>query len=73
VRLGFRLVRGHERDTFLESTRGRMLKLTELALRREPDEAAIREAAADLTARASDPDDPAHAAVAAHATPERRR
>jgi uncharacterized protein (UPF0548 family) len=73
VRLGFRLVRGHERDTFLESTRERMLKLTELALSQDGDEDALREAAAALTARSSDPEDPAHAAVAAHAAAEQRR
>jgi uncharacterized protein (UPF0548 family) len=73
VRLGFRLVRGHERDTFLQSTQERMLKLTEMALSDEADEGTIREAAAALTARSSDPEDPAHAAVAAHAAAERPR
>lgn len=67
VRLGFHLVRRHERDTFLESTRRRMLAFTELALSSDHDPKAIREAAAAMTSRPSDPEDPAHDAVARNA------
>ena len=64
VRLGFRLVRGHERQEFLESTRRRMLKFTELALSRDSGAEDMQAAAAALTSRPSDPDDPAHSALA---------
>ncbi len=64
VRLGFSLLREHERRAFLESTKQRMLTFTQLALSREHDGASIREAAASLTARPSRGQDSAHDAVA---------
>ena len=68
VRLGFRLTRGHERQEFLQSTRRRMLRFTELALSREGEAGDMQAAAAASTSRPSDPDDPAHAALAQNAT-----
>jgi uncharacterized protein (UPF0548 family) len=70
VRLGFHLVRGHERDEFLQSTKRRMLAFTELALSREHGSADIEQAAAALTSRPSAREDPAHAAVAEHVSPD---
>ena len=64
IRLGFRLLRQHERQVFLDSTKQRMLRFTELALSEESAEDSIREAAADLTARPLGRDDPAHDSVA---------
>jgi len=69
VRLGFHLLRGHERTAFLDSTRQRMLTFTQLALDREAGGGAIRDAAASLTARPSSPQDPAHDTVAQNAEP----
>ena len=73
VRLGFRLVRGHERQTFLESTKRRMLRFTELALSHESSTGQMREAAAALTSRPSSSDDPAHDALARNAGVEAQR
>lgn len=70
VRLGFRLLRGHERQAFLESTQQRMLAFTELALSDEHDAADIRDAASALTSRTSHPEDPAHVALARNADGE---
>ena len=64
VRLGVRLLRGRERRAFLDSTRTRMRAFTELALEREGADRRVRNAAAQLTARAARADDPAHEAVA---------
>jgi uncharacterized protein (UPF0548 family) len=64
VRIGFRLLRRRERRAFLDSTRERMLTFTELALQREGADRRVRNAAADLTARTTRADDPAHDAVA---------
>jgi uncharacterized protein (UPF0548 family) len=64
VRLGFRLLRGHERQAFLDSTKRRMLAFTELALSREHAGDAIRDAAASLTARPGAAHGPAHDRVA---------
>jgi uncharacterized protein (UPF0548 family) len=63
VRLGFHLLRGRERRAFLESTKLRMRRFTEMGLRREDPET-IRAAAAALTARPLRQSDPAHDAVA---------
>ncbi len=63
VRLGFSLLREHERQVFLDSTKERMLRFTELALAREGDRS-IREAAAELTARPLAREDAAHDSVA---------
>lgn len=52
VRLGFAILRRHERSLFLESTKRRMLKFTELALQHQGNAMApLREAAGALTAR----------------------
>jgi uncharacterized protein (UPF0548 family) len=64
VRLGFNLLREHERRVFLDSTKQRMLTFTELALSREPAGDSIRDAAANLTARPGRRQDPAHDSVA---------
>lgn len=64
VRIGFHLLRGRERRAFLESTQKRMRAFTELALEHEGADRRVRDAAADLTARPSSHDDPAHDAVA---------
>jgi uncharacterized protein (UPF0548 family) len=53
IRLGFLVLRGHERAVFLDSTRRRMRAFTELALKDEDGPGAIRGAAAELTARRS--------------------
>ena len=58
VRIGFHLVKGRERQTFLDSTRERMRTFVKLALEQEGDGAApVREAAAQITARRSAPPD----------------
>ena len=64
VRIGFHLLRGHERRAFLDSTRQRMRTFTELGLERDGADRRVRDAAADLTARPARVDDPAHDAVA---------
>jgi uncharacterized protein (UPF0548 family) len=64
IRLGFGLLRGHERTLFLDSTETRMRSLTELALRREQIGDAVREASPRLTARRLPPDHPAHEQLA---------
>ena len=69
VRLGFSLLREHERRAFLDSTKRRMLTFTQLALSREPAGEAIRDAAARLTARPGRRQDPAHDRVARSAEP----
>jgi uncharacterized protein (UPF0548 family) len=60
VRIGFHLVRRHERDTFLQSTKVRMRRFTELALQDAGGREQLRSAAAELTARPSPDSDPAH-------------
>ena len=51
IRLGFHLLRTHERSAFLESTKTRMLTFTTLALSHEDPDRALRQAADALTAR----------------------
>ena len=60
VRLGFRLVRGREREAFLQSTKRRMRAFTELALQGRGRGEPLRSAAVELTARRSRPSDRAH-------------
>ena len=67
VRLGFFLLREHERQAFLDSTKRRMLTFTELALSREHAGDSIRDAAASLTVRRGRREDPAHDSVARRA------
>jgi uncharacterized protein (UPF0548 family) len=64
VRLGFYLLREHERHAFLESTKRRMLVFTQLVLSSEHDGDSIRDAAAKLTVRPGRWQDPAHESVA---------
>jgi uncharacterized protein (UPF0548 family) len=61
IRLGFRLLRGHERTLFLDSTSRRMREFTELGL--DPDGSAqrIRQASPELTARQLSSSDDTHA------------
>ncbi|MGI8713509.1 MAG: DUF1990 family protein [Solirubrobacteraceae bacterium] len=67
TRVGFWLLRGHERAAFLDSTDRRMRSLTELALKRESVGDAVREASPKLTARRLSGDDPAHERLARQA------
>ena len=67
VRVGFWLLRGHERGVFLASTETRMRSLTELALQRGQVGDAVREASPQLTARRLSPDDPSHERLARNA------
>jgi uncharacterized protein (UPF0548 family) len=60
IRLGFHLLRGRERATFLQSTRTRMRTLVEVALEQDGHPEALRQAAAEQTARRARPKDPAH-------------
>jgi uncharacterized protein (UPF0548 family) len=69
VRIGFHMLRGRERHAFLDSTRRRMRTFTELALDRDGAPRRVRAAAADLTARPTRADDPAHDAIADNIRP----
>ena len=64
VRAGFHLLRGREREAFLESTKRRMRTFTELALAGEDPDRTIRTAADNVTARHARDTDAAHAALA---------
>ncbi len=64
IRLGFWLLRDHERTLFLDSTNRRMKSLTEISLRRERVGEAVREASSALTVRRLAGDDPAHERLA---------
>jgi uncharacterized protein (UPF0548 family) len=67
IRIGFWVLRSHERAVFLNSTDTRMRLLTELALKRESVGAAVREASPGLTARWLSAKDPSHEQLARHA------
>jgi uncharacterized protein (UPF0548 family) len=67
IRLGFRVLREHERGVFLASTEKRMRSLTALALERGDVGAAVRDASPQLTARRLSRDDPSHERLARHA------
>jgi uncharacterized protein (UPF0548 family) len=67
IRIGFRVLRGHERAVFLNSTDTRMRSLTELALQRESVGEAVREASPALTARRLSANDPSHEQLARNA------
>lgn len=67
IRIGFWLLRGHERAVFLNSTDTRMVSLTTLALQRGTVGEAVREASPSLTARRLSADDPSHELLARHA------
>jgi uncharacterized protein (UPF0548 family) len=64
VAVGFRLLRGHERKAFLQSTRARMRHLTEHALAQDASPASLRAAARQATARADGEADGAHERLA---------
>jgi uncharacterized protein (UPF0548 family) len=64
IRIGFWLLRGHERGVFLGSTDRRMQAFTELGLRGEGRAGEIRAASDSLTARRLSPQDPSHAELA---------
>jgi uncharacterized protein (UPF0548 family) len=64
IRLGFHVLRGPERRAFLESTKRRMLRFTELALARADPHSTIRAAAAAATARPGRDVKAAHDALA---------
>jgi uncharacterized protein (UPF0548 family) len=65
VALAFRLLRGHERAVFLDSTRQRMRTFVELALAPQaPAGKTLHDAAAEMTARPSAAGDVAHDALA---------
>lgn len=66
VRIAFRLLRRRERRAFLDSTCQRMRAFTELALEHDGCPRRIHDTAAELTARATQPHDPAHDAIADH-------
>lgn len=65
VRIGFALLKNHERQLYLESTRRRMRELTERALHEQAPADAVRDAGRALTARRARAAGPAHAALAA--------
>jgi uncharacterized protein (UPF0548 family) len=64
VRVGFWLLRAHERGVFLDSTDRRMRTFTELALEREQRGDRLRQAGPHLTARRLPADDRSHEALA---------
>jgi uncharacterized protein (UPF0548 family) len=66
IRLGFWLLRGHERAVFLNSTDTRMVSLTELALTGERAGDDVRAASRALTARRGADGDGAHERLARH-------
>ena len=67
IRLGFLVLRGHERQLFLDSTDRRMRELTALALRADAPDEVVRAAGPELTARRTDESDPAHERLARRA------
>jgi hypothetical protein len=66
IRLGFRLLRGREREAFLQSTKQRMRTFTELALGDGDRDRTIRSASAALTARPTRDADATHDALASN-------
>ena len=70
IRIGFWLLRNHERSLFLDSTDRRMVTFTELGLRGHDGGQRIREASGGLTARRLSSDDPAHAELARQVNPD---
>ena len=71
IRLGFRLLREHERTLFLDSTSRRMKEFTELGLDGDGRAERIRDASPELTAHQISADDDTHAELAREVeTPE---
>ncbi len=64
IRIGFRVLRGHERSLFLDSTCRRMQAFTELGLEREGRGERIRRASDGLTARRLRSGDSSHTELA---------
>jgi uncharacterized protein (UPF0548 family) len=67
IRIGFLLLRGHERRVFLDSTDRRMRELTALALKTDSSSDAFRDASSELTVRRSERSDPVHERLARRA------
>ena len=67
IKIGFLLLRGHERRTFLDSTDRRMRELTALALKSGASSDAVRDASSELTVRRSERSDPTHDRLAERA------
>jgi len=67
IRIGFLLLRGHERRVFLDSTDRRMCELTALALTDDSSSDAVRDASSELTVRRSQRSDPTHDRLARRA------
>ena len=67
IRIGFLLVRGHERRVFLDSTDRRMVQLTALARETDTSSDAVRNASSELTVRRSARSDPGHERLARRA------
>ncbi|MFZ0088167.1 MAG: DUF1990 family protein [Solirubrobacteraceae bacterium] len=70
VRVGFWVLRDHERSVFINSTCRRMVSFTELALQAEGRGERLRAASPGLTARDLPADDPSHEALARRAEGE---
>jgi uncharacterized protein (UPF0548 family) len=70
VRIGFHLLRRRERRAFLDSTRQRMRRFTQLALECEDADRRVRDASAQITARPAREHDPTHDAVANNIRPK---
>jgi uncharacterized protein (UPF0548 family) len=70
IRIGFWLLRRHERGLFLDSTDRRMLTLTQVGWHEEGRGQRIREASGGLTARHFPGDDPAHDELARQVDPQ---
>jgi uncharacterized protein (UPF0548 family) len=67
IRLGFLLLRAHERRVFLDSTDRRMRELTVLALKTDSSSDVVRDASSELTARRGGRSDPGHDRLARRA------
>jgi uncharacterized protein (UPF0548 family) len=67
IRIGFLLLRRHERRVFLDSTDRRMRELTALTVGADAPGAVVRAAGHELTARHSDRSDPGHERLARRA------
>ena len=72
IRLGYRLVRSHERQMFLDSTRQRIRTFVQLGLDEEWAAEPILRAADELTARRSEEAGAAHQQLARNSEPQER-
>lgn len=71
VRIGFWLLRDHEREAFLESTKRRMKEFTELAVRGADGPEQLREASVQMTERRLPANDSSHDDLARTVTRDR--